>query len=403
MALEIPRRIAAVALIALAAAGLGAWAFRSFSPAPLAARPAETGLRSVVYYLHGTLRCSTCNGIEKSAARACSEYEPASGRARPEFRVENFEKAGNEHFSRDFGVLSSSVLLAEVDGGRIVRAQLCPRIWDLSEEESAMTDYLKDEFRSFFSKGGNSGTPPATVGTEGASRTRLLGGWLALFTALGLGLLTAISPCPLATNIAAISFLARRAATPAQALLGGLAYALGRTLAYVVIGAVLAGGLLSIPATATFLARHVNALLGPLLILVAVLLLRLVEVPWSLGAGGGATVQKWAKRGGVLASFGIGALFALAFCPTSAALFFGALVPLAINEGRPLSLAVAYGLGTAVPVLIFAVLVVGAARTAGRIFSRLSDLERWLRWSTGAVFLAVGLYYTIRVDLFPSG
>jgi len=316
---------------------------------------------------------------------------------RPELRVVNFQKLGQEHFSRDFQVSTSSVLLAEVAGDRIVRGQLCPRIWGLSEDRIALIAYLDGEMRKFYASGAASSALAAAASVPAAR----LGWWLALASALGLGFLTAISPCPLATNIAAISFLARKAADPRRAMLAGVAYTLGRTLVYVVLGAVLVGGLLSIPAVANFLAVHINAVLGPLLILVAVQLWRLVEMTWSIG-GGGATIQHWGERSGLFAAFGIGVVFALAFCPTSAALFFGAMVPLAVSEGEALLLPAAYGLTTALPVLIFSVLAVVAAQATGRLFNRLSGIEAWMRWITGGVFLAVGLYYTIRINLFPA-
>lgn len=223
---------------------------------------------------------------------------------------------------------------------------------------------------------------------------------MALLAALGLGLLTAISPCPLATNIAAISFLARQAASRRQAILGGLAYTLGRTAVYVGLGVILVGGLLAVPAVAAFLSRHINAVLGPLLVLTAIPLLRLWTPAWSLGAGSSA--QRWAERGGLLATFGIGILFALAFCPTSAALFFGALVPLAIAEGHAWALPTAYGLATALPVVVFAIVLVVAAQTAGRLFNHLAKFEVVLRWATGLVFLGVGLYFVVRLDFLPA-
>jgi cytochrome c-type biogenesis protein len=394
------RPIAAALLILIAVAGLGAWAWRSVAPPPAApAAPVEAGRRPVVYYLHGALRCVTCNAVEQATRQAVAAFTPAPGATRPELRTENFQKSGNEHFARDFQVSSSSVLLAEVEAGRIVRGQLCPLIWELCKEHEALVEYLDAEMRLFYSAVSTPAT--ATPATSAPPAPARLGWWLGLASALGLGFLTAISPCPLATNIAAISFLARKAGDPRRALLAGLAYTLGRALVYVVLGAVLAGGLLSIPAVANFLAVHVNAVLGPLLILVAVFLLRLVEMTWSLG-GDGSTMQRWGERGGIVAAFGLGVLFALAFCPTSAALFFGALVPLAVNEGEALLLPAAYGLTTALPVLVFAIVVVVAAQAAGRIFQRLSSIETGMRWATGAVFLAVGLYYTIRINLFPA-
>lgn len=391
------RSVAAVLLILVAIAGLGAWGWRTFlaAPAPVAMATTAMGRQPVVFYLHGTIRCVTCNGFHKATEEALAAYTPSEGRPRPTMRVVNYQKPGNEHFARDFQIVASSVLLADVEGDGIVRGRVLPRIWDLSEDHPALLAYLGNEMRTFYS---SQEVAPAVATTTAPVR---MGWWLALLSAVGLGLLTAISPCPMATNIAAISFLARRTTSSRRAVAGGIAYSLGRTLVYLGLGVILTGGLLSIPAVSQFLAVHVNAVLGPLLILVALVLLRLVTMTWSLG-GDGATMQRWGERGGLLASFGIGILFALAFCPTSAALFFGALIPLAVSEGDAVTLPAAYGLATALPVLVFAVLVVVAAQAASRLFNRLSGIEAWMRWITGGVFLAVGLYYTIRIDLFPT-
>lgn len=396
-AITLLRRAAAVLLCLIACGGLATWAWRILRPAPpsaVATAALSSGRVSVVYYLHANFRCVTCNAFEKATAETLSGLDLPAGQTRPVLRVENFQKPGNERFIRDFQVVSATVLLAEEEHGRIVRGRPCPEIWNHAGEPGALRAYLQGEMRDFFLP--TNGSPDAAPSTP----ARPLGLWLAMLSAIGLGLLTAISPCPLASNIAAISFLARGAASPRTALLGGLAYTAGRTAAYTALGAVIAGGLLAVPAAANFLTTHMSALLGPLLIIVAVFLLRLVEASWSLGDGLG--LQRWAQQGGIAISFGLGALFALAFCPTSAALFFGSLIPMCIVEGRTLSLPAAYGLATAAPVAAFAVLLVFAAHAAGRVFNQLSRIETWLRWVTGLAFLGIGLYFTGRLILLPS-
>lgn len=164
------------------------------------------------------------------------------------------------------------------------------------------------------------------------------------------------------------------------------------------MGVLLGTGLVQIPAVNRFLSLHLNAILGPLLLVVAILLLRLWSPTWTLVSG--ECAQRWGERGGVVAAFCLGLLFALAFCPTSAALFLG-MIPLMVAERQPLLMPVLYGLGTAVPVVVFAVLLVVAADAAGRLFTRINNLEPVFRWLTGLVFLGLGLWYTVRVDLIP--
>ncbi|MGB2599970.1 MAG: sulfite exporter TauE/SafE family protein, partial [Candidatus Omnitrophota bacterium] len=90
----------------------------------------------------------------------------------------------------------------------------------------------------------------------------------ALISALWLGILTSISPCPLATNIATISFLSKRVTHPRQVLLAGIAYTLGRMLTYSVLGILIIASLAKISFISNFLQRYMNMAIGPLLLLV---------------------------------------------------------------------------------------------------------------------------------------
>jgi len=218
--------------------------------------------------------------------------------------------------------------------------------------------------------------------------------WMAAATALWLGILTSISPCPLATNIAAISFIGRSVGNPVRVILAGLLYTLGRTAAYVGLGVLLVGGLLSVPALSAFLQGFMNRILGPVLILAGMFLLELITVPLP---GGGWTQKLGEKAGrwGLAGAALVGLVFALAFCPVSAAIFFGSLVPLALRAGSPLVLPSVYGAGTALPVVVFAVLVAVSARQAGKAFNRLGQVERWARILTGVAFIGVGIYFSL--------
>jgi len=217
---------------------------------------------------------------------------------------------------------------------------------------------------------------------------------LAAGSALWLGILTSISPCPLATNVAAISFVGRRVDQPRYVLLTGLLYTTGRTLTYVVLGVLVVGGLLSVPMLSHWLQKYMNRLLGPILVLAGMFLLELLPVPTGGGALG-QWVQKRAESGGLWVALLLGIVFALSFCPVSAALFFGSLVPLSVQQESRVLLPLLYGVGTALPVLLFGFLLAAGANRIARAFEQVSRFEYWARRLTGLLFIAIGVYFTL--------
>ena len=210
-------------------------------------------------------------------------------------------------------------------------------------------------------------------------------------TALWLGILTAISPCPLATNIAAISFIGKDVGNSRRVLASGLAYTVGRMLAYILVGALIVASLLSIPGVAWFLQTRMNQILGPVLILIGVFVLGWINLRLP-GVGLSEALQRRAARAGVLGAGFLGMIFALSFCPVSAGLFFGSLVPLSVSAGSPIAIPALFGIGTGLPVVIFAVMIALGARYVSEAFHLLSRVERWARVATGVIFIAVGAY-----------
>ena len=217
---------------------------------------------------------------------------------------------------------------------------------------------------------------------------------LAAGAAFWLGVLTSISPCPLATNIAAISFVGRRVDRPDYVLLTGLLYTAGRALTYIVLGALLVASMLSVPLLSHWLQKYMNRLLGPILVLAGMFLLELLRLPTG-GGGLGPWVQKRAQTGGLWAALLLGIVFALSFCPVSATLFFGSLVPLAVKQHSSVVLPLLYGVGTALPVLVFGVLLATGANRLARAFEQVGRFEYWARRVTGGLFIAIGVYFTL--------
>lgn len=210
-------------------------------------------------------------------------------------------------------------------------------------------------------------------------------------TALWLGILTSISPCPLATNLAAVTFISKKFSSRTAIAINGLLYTLGRTLTYFIVSFVIISGLFSIPSVSAFLQNYMTKILGPLLIIAGMFLLELINLP-SFGNACWRIHARLANKG-YIGSFVLGSLFAVAFCPSSAALFFGALIPLALGKGSNILMPVTYGIGTGLPVIIFATLIAFGFAGIGRAFHNVAKLEIWVRRITGVLFILVGLYY----------
>jgi cytochrome c-type biogenesis protein len=217
---------------------------------------------------------------------------------------------------------------------------------------------------------------------------------LAAATAVWLGILTSISPCPLATNLVAISYISRDVASPVRIFWTGMLYTLGRALTYAALGALIVGSVLSIPQVSMPLQFWMNRLLGPILIVVGMFLLDFLRFSFTTSLMSDSLqdrAQSWGTWGAGL----LGMIFALTFCPVSAALFFGSLVPLALKADSWVVMPALYGIGTGLPVALFSIGMAAGVQSIGAAFNRLAEIERWARRATGAVFLAVGLYYTL--------
>ena len=211
-----------------------------------------------------------------------------------------------------------------------------------------------------------------------------------------IGLMMAISPCPLATNLTAVAYIAQRSEGGRHTLLVGSFYTLGRMAAYVAIASLIVLLGLNVQAIAFFLQAYGERLLGPLLIVIGVVMLGLVRLPVSLGsarfqaAKERATERLAGRR--FLGPFFLGVLFALSFCPFSAVLYFGMLVPLALREQSPVIVPSVFAIATGLPVVVLSLLLVQGIATAGRAVQRVQTVEVWLRRGAGAVFIIAGIY-----------
>lgn len=208
-----------------------------------------------------------------------------------------------------------------------------------------------------------------------------------LLASLWFGILTSISPCPLATNIAAVSFMGKEIDKPWYVFLSGLAYTLGRVAVYVVLTIILGKSMDAIPSVSQFLQTNMGIIAGPLLILISLIMFGLIKIPLPEGGLNQAN-QDRLKRLGLLGSFLLGVLFAFMLCPVSAALFFGNL----INTQGKLIPSILYGLGTGIPVMVFAFILAFSFHSIAKAYNAIVTFEKWARKITAVLFLGVGIY-----------
>ncbi|HPF51706.1 MAG TPA: aromatic aminobenezylarsenical efflux permease ArsG family transporter [Draconibacterium sp.] len=214
-------------------------------------------------------------------------------------------------------------------------------------------------------------------------------------TALILGLMTAISPCPLATNITAIGFIGKDIENRNRVFYNGLVYTLGRAISYTLLALVIFLGADQFALSGIF-QRYGEKIIGPLLIIIGLFMLDILKIKFP---GMSKLTQRFEKKGtknywDVLL---LGVLFALAFCPYSGVLYFGMLIPITISNASGLYLPVVFAIATGIPVIIFAWLIAYTISGVGTLYNKLKTFEIWFRRVISVVFILVGFYYIMTV------
>ncbi len=215
---------------------------------------------------------------------------------------------------------------------------------------------------------------------------------ISILSAFILGLMTAISPCPLATNITATAFISKNISNKRKVFLSGLLYSLGRGFSYTAIGLILYFGASKFH-IARFFNQNGEKYLGPLLILIGLIMLNVIKLNFLGKSNFQERLSEKFKDKGLLGSFLIGVVFALAFCPYSGALFFGMLIPMTIASADGLYLPIIFAFGTGLPVILFTYLLAYTAGKVGVFYNRITKIEKVMRTVAGVVFIITGLYY----------
>ncbi len=216
--------------------------------------------------------------------------------------------------------------------------------------------------------------------------------WL---TALLLGLMTAISPCPLATNITAIGFISKDIENRNRVFFNGLFYTLGRAITYTTLALIIFLGADQLKFSG-FFQRYGEKFIGPLLIIIGLFMLDIIKINFpgfNRLTSGMENKKKWRYVDAVL----LGLVFALAFCPYSGVLYFGMLVPLTVSSASGLYLPVVFAIATGIPVIIFAWVIAYTISGIGGVYNKLKSFELWFRRIIAVLFIAVGIYYIIKI------
>ena len=216
-----------------------------------------------------------------------------------------------------------------------------------------------------------------------------------ILSAFLLGLMTSISPCPLATNITATAYISKNIGSKRKVLISGMLYALGRALSYTVIGAVLYFGASKFHIQ-RFLSQNGEKFLGPLLIIIGLIMLNIIRLNVFNKISFGDRITNKFKGKGLLGAFVLGVIFALAFCPYSGALYFGILIPMTITSPSGLYLPFIFAIGTGLPVILFSYFLAFAAHRIGGVYQKIQSIERIMRYTRNNLYY---LLVTIKVGM----
>jgi cytochrome c biogenesis protein CcdA len=220
-----------------------------------------------------------------------------------------------------------------------------------------------------------------------------------VIAAFFIGLMTAISPCPLATNITAIAYISKRIDSSRHTLLTGFVYTLGRMAAYVTVASAIVFFGMNIQIVALGLQHYGKRLLGPFLVLCGIYLLDIFHFTHLPGGDRLSTftsgISARLAEKGYLGAFLLGIIFALSFCPFSAVLFFAMLIPLALGASDPVIIPAVFALATGLPVIIISYLLVQGMGKCSGVVQKIGTAERWIRRAVAAVFIVIGVYYIV--------
>lgn len=216
-----------------------------------------------------------------------------------------------------------------------------------------------------------------------------------VWSALILGLMTAISPCPLAANITAMGFVGKDLENRNRVFYNGVIYTIGRAVSYTLLAFILYLGADQFKISSVF-QQYGEKFLGPLLIVIGLFMLGILKFNFP-GLDKFTIRYQNKEKHNYWDVFLIGILFAMAFCPYSGVLYFGMLMPMTIQSSSGLALPFIFAIATGIPVIIFAWLLAYTVSGVGKLYNRIKTFEIWFRRIVAVLFLGIGMYYSILV------
>lgn len=341
--------------------------------------PPEDIEKVEVLYFHPRIRCVSCNDVEKHAGEVAGvEFAKEMKDGKLVFKSLEMDDPKDQKLVGELGVTGSSLYVVASGDGKREHVEI-KDVWLHWNDPGKCKDIIGSELKSVLYGGKSGGGDLPLAGVP------------VVLAALLLGLLTAISPCPLATNIAALSYVSKKLDNRKYTILAGVLYTAGRMLAYTLIGVLLILVGLSASRVSLFFQDYADKILGPLLIFFGLVMLDIIK--FSIFKGRiTAAIQEKVGDWGLVSSFLLGMLFALAFCPYGAIIFFGMLIPIALDSGGGIVLPAMYGFGTGLPVMIFAIALSLGVSEIGKHVARVQKFEKCFRWFAGVVFTGIGIY-----------
>jgi NDP-sugar pyrophosphorylase family protein len=115
---------------------------------PISPALAETGDRVIVYYLHTTFRCVSCNELERlSKALLETEFAEELAAGRIEWREANFQQ--DDALAKRYNVIASCVVVANVEDGRETNFQRLDDVWTRYQDPLDFNEYVGSAIKKY--------------------------------------------------------------------------------------------------------------------------------------------------------------------------------------------------------------------------------------------------------------
>ncbi|MBE6330392.1 MAG: sulfite exporter TauE/SafE family protein [Bacteroidales bacterium] len=222
-------------------------------------------------------------------------------------------------------------------------------------------------------------------------------GGFPLLSAFIMGLVVIACPCTIASNVTILTSMLNKNVSASVLFSKASIYVLGRMVAYMGI-AYLLYSFSEIIAISESIQKILGLLLGPLFLLVGILMLDIVHIH-GLENKCLIWMKKWTLSDRLVGPFLLGLAFAFAFCPYGALIYFGMMIPLSITSVNGLWVPLSFSIGTALPILLVALLFFWGWDSKKHLLSKFQTFELWLRRILAVFFIISGILFILEFYL----